>query len=323
MLDTIFVMSQIEKFRNTKKLTIEELTKDIVSRRNYSRYLSGEIKVSFEVLSLLLNKLEISFSDFSYFIVNTIITENIEESEFLYLIVEKQFDEAFDKYYERFKKYEFKTYFSNKTMPCSVIYLEYVKGLISKSDAYYKMNKIIMIEELLNKYIYMDDDIESLYIYSKLCNLQELNLIKDYLIDIVFNNKHKSFAVTPERQMLLIYLILLEIFVYKLPLNEENRLRLDQIISKALEYYRRAKIELFDLLIFEILYDYQIKTNQNNERIIFYYISNLIIYKTHPYTKSSIFKIRKEDFEIYKQVIKEESILKEEMYEGLINYDYI
>ena len=169
----------------------------------------------------------------------------------------------------------------------------------------------------------MDDDIESLYIYSKLCNLQELNLIKDYLIDIVFNNKHKSFAVTPERQMLLIYLILLEIFVYKLPLNEENRLRLNQIISKALEYYRRAKIELFDLLIFEILYDYQIKTNQNNKRIIFYYISNLIIYKTHPYTKSSIFKIRKEDFEIYKQVIGEESILKEEMYEGLINYDYI
>lgn len=96
------VMEVLEQLRLEKKISIQDFTKYIVSRRNYSRFLSGEIGISLETLSKLLKNLEIPLSEFSLYLYNRNLVKRVNETHFVNYVKIKKYDKAF-KYYQLIK----------------------------------------------------------------------------------------------------------------------------------------------------------------------------------------------------------------------------
>ena len=94
------LISVIEKIRIQKNIKIKDLTNGIISSRNYSRYLSNEIELSFEMLIKLLERLDMPLFLFANYSKNLAIIENIEEMHFFDTVLSGDYQKAYDLYYK-------------------------------------------------------------------------------------------------------------------------------------------------------------------------------------------------------------------------------
>src|SRR5690554_1420148 len=149
MITDIEIMKYFEMLRTERKINIQDITEGIVSRRNYSRYVSGEIAINIETLSKLLAKIEVPLSEFSFYINNRITMENLEEQYFHALIRNEQYTKAYNKYYSKIKNKELKTIYAKRTIPLGIVLMKYKLGMLNRDEVILEMKKI------MNLYIYI------------------------------------------------------------------------------------------------------------------------------------------------------------------------
>ena len=99
MINNNDIMNCIEKLREINGLTINDLCEGICSRRQYTRYKNEENGMIAEVFVKLINKLNISVSDFLYYVHMSVNLQSSLEVKFKNLCLYYNYKEAF-KYYE-------------------------------------------------------------------------------------------------------------------------------------------------------------------------------------------------------------------------------
>jgi len=316
------VVHYLEKIRIERKITIQAMTEGILSRRNYSRLLSGDAHVSIDILSKMLSKMEIPFNEFSFYIHNHLMYENVDEYNFFEYIFFENYEKAFKEIYPSIKHKECRSLLRNKTIPICIKFLEYKLNIISKSDALSHLTKHIDLDSLLKRYIIQDDDIKALYLYTQLCSDQNKSLIVDFLLKVVFGNDFKMLTAHYEESMIFIYLILLEALTTQDNLLNSNHDLIKNVYQKALEFHSRAKLEVYDVYMFKVLYKYIKKYNIDNPYIIFHYIASIISTLDDNITQKT-YEINQSDIEIFSKHINHEHFNKRSMYERLLSNDHI
>lgn len=66
-MENIELALQLDQLRRERKVTVEQMCKGVISRRNYSRLLSGEVDIQVDVLSKLLINLKVPLEEFSWY----------------------------------------------------------------------------------------------------------------------------------------------------------------------------------------------------------------------------------------------------------------
>ena len=321
MISNLEIMKYLEKLRSERKITIQDFTKDVCSRRNYSRFLVGEASISLEILSKLLNKIEIPLFDFSFYINNNIIYENIHEIYFYDLIHLEKYELAFKERYPHIKDKEWKTLYSEKCVPMGIKLMEYKLGIISKAEAVKAMSTILKLDEITNKYLVQDDDIGGANLFVRVCGDKDKEKIVEWLLEVLQSDKHKMVSGSYEPMMTNIYLTLLEAMTTHSDPNKYDYALIKKIANKAIEFHSRSKLATFDIFLFRILYNY-IKANKiNNKYIVFHYIAAILSAFEDSYVKDMVFDIHEEDIAIYKECLLDECFMNSYMYERLIDYD--
>ena len=317
------IITLLDQLRIQSKLSIENFTEGIISKRNYSRYLNGELKISYLTLSKLLEKLNISISSFSFFIQNSIITKYDYELDFFDEVTKKDYKRAMDIYETKIKGKPLYTHLSEKSVPSGIIYLSFILGQKDLKTAKLEIKDIIHFHQLPEKHVYTDDDIGSLYIYSLIADEQDKKIIADWLEEVIVEKKHKSFYTQPEPIKYLKYIMMLKILTEKETIDPKTQKLIDIVTTKALDHDRRARIIGHNQLLLKILYEYAHKSNDAKKDIYsFYYLSSLMTLK-EDIIKNQAHHVKKEDYELFLKQLQDDKYLKMEAFKELICDDYI
>ncbi len=313
------VMNCVEQLRLERKMTILEITEGVISRRNYSRYLSGEIPITLEVLTKLLTKLGVPLHEFVIYMTNKNIFNNLDEAYYLDLIRNEQYEEAYNRYYHSIKDKKLNSIYASRTIPICKNLMLYKLGKLFKEEAKKNSSRIIDLKEMFRKKHLNDDEIESLYLYIRICDDEDKERIADYLLNMLFSREYKLTAIHYEFCLTLTYLIVLTIITEHHNKEKYKRNIIKQVINEALDFFRRAKFNNNDILLFDILYKYIKKNNIHNNDIIFYYISSILSTNDTEFLNGRKFAITREDINIYFTLLKDEELINSNLYERIMN----
>lgn len=316
------LVGYLDQLRQERKISIQELTEGIISRRNYSRYLSGEIPINFEILTKLLERLGIPLSDFVFYITNKKIIENLDEIYFLDQIRNQKYKKAYSDFYPPIKDKEFRSVFAKKTIPIAIKLMLYEMNQLSLVEAKMQIASIINLDEMFAKKYLNDDEIEALNLYTRICDEAEKERIADYLLNIVLHDDYKITAIYYDFCRMLTYLIILEIITqHSNPAKYESEL-IKKVINSALDFFARAKYVNHDIKLFTILYQYVKRYQIDHKEIIFYYLSSILSTHDEDFLLGQEFAITEADIETYIAFLKDESFMNTELYERVMDYDF-
>jgi len=315
------VMNCVEQLRLGRKMTIQEITNGVISRRNYSRYVSGEIPINLEILTKILGKLGVPLYEFVFYMTNKNILSNLDESFFLDLIRNEQYEEAYKRYYQVIKDKELQSIFATRTIPICITLMLYKLDKMSLEDVKRITSRIIDLKEMFQKKHLNDDEIESLNLYIRICNEQDKEIIADYLLNMLFCDDYRLICAHYDFCRMLSYLIVLSIITEHPNQEKYDKKQIKRVIDAALDFFSRAKFINYDILLFEILYKYIKKNHIDNKDIIFYYISAILSTNDQEFLNGKKFTITKEDMDVYYELLKDNTFLNANIYERIVNHE--
>lgn len=317
------IIQMLDNLRIQNDLSIEEFTEGIVSRRNYSRYLNGEVRMSFTILAALLKKINLSVSAFSYYVLNTMIVTYNHEFEFLNHLTNRQYKEAQKIYEQKIHGQQLHTFLADKTIPAGFVYLEYKLNKISFEKGRNTLINTYPLNEVLDRILITEDDIMSLYFYTKFANKEESLRIAQFVYDLLVSNKRKNFAIHVEEAQYIAYMIALEILYKYYEQIKNGKKHFEMCITRALDFDRRARVGNYNLFILEPIYKYAKSQNCKDLDLVIYYYVTALLAADKDLAFSEPFELHKEDYEQYLTYLQDDKYLEMEMYGGLINNDYL
>lgn len=320
---TNFVL-QLDQLRRERRVTVETMCKGVISRRNYSRLLSGEVEASLDTLSKLLVNLNVPLAEFSYYRFNHVMFENIDEVNFHEVMRYGNFSRAAKEFGDILNKHTLGSIYATKSVPIDVLILKHYLGLITKDDMVSQAKEIIQLPIMCKSYIIQDDDIDALYEYAKICREDDFPLIINFCERVIFTpQKFKMFTNYAEVTTNLLHLTLLQVLLRKNELSKAEHTLFKRVINSELEYIRRAKSLPFDILFFSLYKSYCEEYHVDNPYVTFYYYA-CTASTEHPDFVNRISELVSEnDREVYLNCLKDESIRKGVLYEKVFFNEFL
>lgn len=311
-------MKSLENIRTEKKVAITDLVQGVLSRRSYSRLLANETIISLDVLSKLLDKLNVPFSEFSFYMQNLIMYQNINEVYFHELIRDEKYEDAYKNHFPEIKGKIWKTLYANKTIPIGILLMKSKLMQISEKDALMQMNKIIDLKNIIQSKIINDDDVEALYLYIRLCDEDTKEKIGSFAYEALLSNEYMILSAFYEQTVSILHLIALKTLIDKQTLSNDGHARINEVAKIAVEFAQRAKLSGFDALLFSLLYQYIKINNIENQDIVFYYIASITGCLSERMINGNVFTITKEDINTFNRCLIDNDFLESPMYERLL-----
>jgi hypothetical protein len=304
--------------REERKVSIQGFVEGITSRRNYSRLLSGEAELSFEMLGKFLERLGMPLYDFGLFAYNKTYLDNINEIWFHDCIRAEKYQEAYTKYYPLIKDKDWKTIYAKKTIPTAIILMDFQLKRIHKSSAIHSILNILKLSTIVNSTFITADDVEALYLFLRICNDEEKEQIAECFFRFLVEKRNKILSAGLEFTILTMYLSTLTALTTKETLNNRDRILILQVFRSALEYHIKAKMMTFDVLLFETIYKFIKKNQIRSKWIVFHYIASIASSFGNSFTRKTIIDLDEADRSDYLECIQDENFWEESMYERLL-----
>jgi len=321
-MDSKSVIDFIEQLRTERKISIGDFTEGVVSKRNYSRYLSKEADIPFEVLDGFLTKLDMPLFEFGNYALNDTIYKNTEEYYFYDAILSENYEYAYKELYPKIKGKVCKTIYASKTIPMGIELMLYKMNKITKYEALDAMKKSLQLNTILNSNMIFANDITALQVFLRVCDGKTTELIADHLYKVIFMKKYHILTNTVEATNIILYLITIKALT-TIESTKKNKKRLKEVLDVFLEYHKRAKTSQYDIMVFENLYDYIKKNGIQNDLLVFHYYLSLLSSIDSISTKDGV-KIKDiKDIDIVMSYLDDDDFLREEMYERLMKYEII
>jgi hypothetical protein len=122
----------IDTIRKDNRFTINEVCKGIISERSYYRYIKKEKKISYEILTKLINRMNIDFMQFLIY-VTFFHKDDSAIVRFPYRVQTYNFDDI-DIYYEKIKEEKVEQYLPNELIGVYIKRYEYIINEITKGE---------------------------------------------------------------------------------------------------------------------------------------------------------------------------------------------
>lgn len=266
------IIQYIDKYRIENKIPIYQLTKGIMSTRNYSRLLSGETVLSFEDYSALLKRLRVPLFEFAIYLYNCRFFAYIHETNFQNAVDNKQYSEAYQIISPYLEKQTWGSVFSEKTIPMLVKYVEYKLSKISFAELITFSRDTMNLNQMLQYTILSLDDFEALFLFSGYCSSDERRLISNFVTEIIIKNEIKILSASVEHTTSRLHRLAIQLLTSFDDYDQDSLLKLKKVTQIALEYQSRAKIYGEDIYILEMLYAYYKRLNIRSNDILVEYV---------------------------------------------------
>lgn len=312
----------LEALREDKKITIIDLTKGIMSRRNYTRLLNEETEVNFYTLDKLLQRMDVNISDFIHYLTNRVISENESEITFIMAIVAGQSEEA-NTFYKELKTKECKTIFREYSIPLGLLYLECLNKIKDKDICAIEARKIFPLKEIVDKPIVQDDVITALDIFSKLCNNEEKEQIVEFAYQIFKGEKYKMLTTFYEFSLTTLYINAINLLATKDDMDEKHNNMFSFICKDYLKFLYRAKNINYDVMFFSLMHKYNKDHDIKNDLVTFYYVVSVLSYLPSELPEGDKYEISKDDLDIFNKYLYLNETLNLELYEGVFSNDLL
>lgn len=132
----------LDELRHSKQIKVSDFTHDVISERNYRRYINEEQSLPFNVLVELVNKLNMQMGDFLIYALNKTAVDFQQEIYLEHYIQTGQLEEA-DKLFEEMDHESYQTHIGSLYLPILIQKYFYLKKQLPK-DAYvsYALDRI-------------------------------------------------------------------------------------------------------------------------------------------------------------------------------------
>ncbi|MGD9910686.1 MAG: hypothetical protein AB7U79_08825 [Candidatus Izemoplasmatales bacterium] len=309
----------LDMARSERNISIQDFVEGITSRRNYSRFLSDEAELSFEMLGDFLTKLGIPLFEFGLYIYNKNFYNHINEIWFQEFIKVEKYDIAYNQYYPLIKDKSLGSVYAKKTIPIGVLLMKLHLNQIHKANAVHQIINILNLDSITNSSFLSADDLEAIFLYLRVANDSAKKQIADYLFKFIFDKKITILTTTVEITTILIYLSALKALTTKEKADQWDYLLIKKVFIEALKYHIKSKTLLYDILIFETMYLYYKKNQIENKYIKYYYIASIASSYENTYTEGKLIEIDQEDIDAYLSCVRDTDMMYESMYERIIN----
>lgn len=310
----------LDLIRRDRKMSIQALTEGIVSRRSYSRFLSNESELTFEVLSRLLERLQIPLFEFAMYVHNQHFYEHLDSILFYDLVRSENHQEAYDKYYEKLIKAPQELRY-HKSASVALKIVEMKLNKTPKAEAMYTIRKMIDIDRIFKSKLVHVDDIESLYLFVKECKDVEKEAIADYFVRFIEQNNLKVISPTIEFTTMMVYLIVIRALTTQENVTPKILSQMRLVAKAAIEYHRRAKIAVYDYWLFELLMAFSKRLNRPNPILTFHYITSLMTSQDSQPLRHVQIELTEADLSAFDQCLDDEAFLRQPMYERVLADD--
>lgn len=314
-MENIELALQLDQLRRERKVTVEQMCKGVISRRNYSRLLSGEVDIQVDVLSKLLINLKVPLEEFSWYRFNRLMFKNIDEVNFHEVMRYGNIEKAAKEYPGILTKHTLGSVYAKKAVPLDILLVKHHLGMITKDDLLSQARIIIDMKSYAKSYIVQDDDVEALYAYSKICREDELLPIIQFEERAIFSGKIKLFTNFVEVAIILNHLTLMQALLRKKEMTPTDHNLFKCTVNSGLEFLQRSKLMPFDFMFFNLYKKYCDKYAINNPYVTFYYYA-AIESSNHPeFADRAAQFVTKKDRDVYLSCLNDETIRKGVIYE--------
>lgn len=269
------IVYHLDQLRRDKKVTIQAISQGVISRRNYTRLLSGEIEISLEILEKLLANLNVPLDEFAYYRYNNQVVDHFDEYEFHEVIRFGNYERAIKKFAYFLTKPKFVSIFSGKTIPIGILMLKKHLGQISNNELVHASRELMNLSESVKSHIIYDDLVEALYLYCSICNETELDEIISFCERALFGGKAKMFTLYFEVATIILHLTLMRSLLLKKTITESEHILFKRTINSGLKFGRLSKLQPFDVMFFGMYDRYNKKYKLHNPFVTFYYFNYL------------------------------------------------
>ena len=177
----------IEKLRSLRNITQEDFLHDIVSLRQYRRYISGDSTISYSILEQLAKRLGFEAN----FIITELESEKINQTTQVNDLYNFVVNKKFDKVNELLTKIDEKHLISNNDKLLylhSINKLDFLKGNSSELITINKTKKLFDYENLLKKRVLSTSELLGLISFFKYDSFKDKNVIAKVLASFLDNN---------------------------------------------------------------------------------------------------------------------------------------
>jgi hypothetical protein len=312
------MIKYIEKLRVENNIQIKDLCQGIVSVRNYSRYLSEEADLSFDILAKMLDKFGLPIYEFGLYINNSIYVDNIEEIHFIEYIINEMYEEAYKEMYPKIKDKELKTDYAYKSIPIAIEKMLYKLNKKSASQAKSNMREILNMNKMTNSKVITTDDVNSIDMCLEILNEPDIRELIDYLRKVIITKEVRLLTTSVEATQTKINSILLSMLCNNDNLSDNDHILIKQVFNLVLEYNVRARMDLGDIAIFKNIYSYMKRNNLKNDLIIYHYALAVLSSGDDEYTKSLEIELDEADKASFIKLLQDKELQRESMYERLM-----
>jgi hypothetical protein len=263
------VMAALESVRKGQKITIADFTHGIISRREYSRYLSSQTELSLKVLAALLDRLHLALHDFSYYLFDYSCTLYTEEAE-LFMNLELGDYTACERPYQILKTRKAGGPFASHFIPMALLYLDYRHDLIGLAEAQNRAKEILPLSCLSEGCFLNEDQAVATMVYSLFADPLTARKISRILFPLLLDATKRVLFMNYETGVMALHLTYIRSLNRLKQLEKEDWDDLKKAVPAFLSFHRRARIEFFDEAYFLELEDIYKKNRRMDSSVAFY-----------------------------------------------------
>jgi hypothetical protein len=262
-------MAALESVRKGQKITIADFTHGIISRREYSRYLSSQTELSLKVLAALLDRLHLALHDFSYYLFDYSCTLYTEEAE-LFMNLELGDYTACERPYQILKTRKAGGPFASHFIPMALLYLDYRHDLIGLAEAQNRAKEILPLSCLSEGCFLNEDQAVATMVYSLFADPLTARKISRILFPLLLDATKRVLFMNYETGVMALHLTYIRSLNRLKQLEKEDWDDLKKAVPAFLSFHRRARIEFFDEAYFLELEDIYKKNRRMDSSVAFY-----------------------------------------------------
>lgn len=316
MFSTNDIVKQIDYFRCTNKMTIQEICQGVMSRKKYTRLLNGEADISFDEIMALMNRIHIPFQEFILYLTNTIEGKYPDESSFCQAIISADYNDAFETHYLKLGPPPYKTTLGRYAVGAFIHLMFFKLGKKDRLTSLQQLKLDFPLAKFTHGSIVEDNQICVLYAYVNMCDDKEKIIIGRYISTLLNDDRTRLLVTFSSFSLNLLYKTGILAYTTLDYLDEENAHHLSSIIKIALAYQIKARQPLADFLLFEMIHQFYRRIGKKNKYLTFYYITTFI--SSFGGEDLSRLDINEDDIRTFSLLMKDKDFRNSPMYERLL-----
>lgn len=299
MVSESLFIEYIDSYRKKSKINVPEFCHGICSIRNYSRYLSRELILPFDIFIKMIHRLGWTIKDFVIFVENTIANSNLDVAYFLEYVRVGYYQEA-EALLKKSLEKPIPYYVESKYFPVAKETYLFKMNQIHKEQYKVRCREIIKLDSLLEQRVITREDSEALILYMQQADDFDKNRIFEYLYSLITHlDDYQLITNTYALTITKISGGLMYKLITQETLSKTEMEQYKQILNFSFDYYFRDAINGHIVEYIDYYFSYYKKINHPDKYQLLRYLVSLILVRQDSEILLKSLELTDDAFEYY------------------------